>query len=721
MTSVIMRSDSICCLFLFVSTVFFPSGFLNADQLSTRLLRTPTVSANSVAFAYANNIWIVDRKGGAARRLTSFQGQTSNPHLSPDGSTVAFSADYAGNTDVYVVPAAGGEPKRLTWHPSPDLVQGWTPDGKSILFASTRATWAPVAAPRFWTVPAAGGVPQAVPLPRAYQGKISPDSTHIAYRMNNSWDEERRNYRGGQNRPIWIADMKTWDVVTPPWTNSKDMDPAWIGGTVYFISDRDGVANVWSFDPANKKLSQLTKYTNFDVKSLDAGAGTIVFEQGGYIHELNPKDGKEHILEITAAGDFPWMMPRWENAANHLANMVVSPTGKRVAVEARGEIFTIPSEKGDVRNLTHSSGSAERDPAWSPDGKYLSYFSDKSGEYKVVIESQDGVTPPKEIALPHPTHYYTASWSPDSKKLLYTDTNLKVWVLDIATGTAKQIGDDPWMVPARTLNPVWSPDSKYVAYASHLQSLYHAIFVANVETGEKHQITDGLADSVWPVWDKNGKYLWFLASTDLGLKSQWLDMTSYDHDEHFGLYLAVLSKTGASPLLPESDEDPGVNAVSAGNESRGAEGAEEKPRTPGVPASVNIDFDGLQQRIVAVPGVPVREYSALRAGAAGTVFYLEARTGGEGPGVPPGNTLNRYRLSDRKFIPFVAGVADFNVSADGRKLVYRQATAAAGSRDHSRQRAATSPVPFPCRCRQAGGPATWKRTAQRLTSHVSGA
>ena len=659
---------------LLLSLLLVSSNYVEGAS-GNRLLRTPTVSSDSIAFAYANNIWIVDRKGGAARRLTSFQGQTSNPHLSPDGLSVAFSGEYAGNTDVYVVPASGGEPKRLTWHSSPDVVQGWTPDGKSVLFESTRATWAPVAAPRFWTVPASGGIPEPLALPRGYQGRISPDATHIAYRMNNSWDEERRNYRGGQNRPIWIADMKTWDVVTPPWTNSKDMDPAWIGETVYFISDRDGVANVWSFDTANKKLSQLTKFTNFDVKSLDAGAGTVVFEQAGYIHELNPKNGKEHIVEITAAGDFPWMMPRWEDVANRLTNTVVSPTGKRVAVEARGEIFTIPAEKGDVRNLTRSSGSAERDPAWSPDGKYLSYFSDRSGEYKVVIESQDGITPPKEIALPHPTHYYTTSWSPDSKKLLYTDTNLKVWVLDVASGNAKQVGEDPWMVPARTLNPVWSPDSKYVAYASRLQSLYHAIFVVNVETGEKHQITDGLADATWPVWDQNGKYLWFLASTDLGLKSQWLDMTSYDHEEHFGLYLAVLAKNAASPLLPESDEDPGVNASAAG-ENKSADLAEEKARQPRTPVAVNIDFDGLGQRIMAVPGVPVREYSALRAGGAGTVFYLEARTGGEGPGVPPGSTLNRYRLSDRKAIPFMAGVADFNVSADGRKLVYRQAIAA---------------------------------------------
>ncbi|HEY3581789.1 MAG TPA: hypothetical protein VGK82_14645, partial [Pyrinomonadaceae bacterium] len=429
----------------------------------TRLLRMPTVSSTQIAFAYANNIWVVPRAGGSARRLTSFQGQTSNPHFSPDGRLIAFSGEYAGNFDVYVVPADGGEPKRLTWHPGADLVEGWTPDGKSILFSSNRATWAPSGAPRFWTVSVDGGVEQPMVLPRAYQGKISPDGTHIAYRMNNSWDEERRNYRGGQNRPIWIVDLKTYDLVSPPWTDSKDVDPVWVDDDVFFISDRDGVANVWSYNTKSKKLAQVTKFTDFDVKALDSGAGTVVFEQAGYVHELDPKSGKEKIVNITAAGDFPWMMPNWEDVTNRITNMALSPTGKRVVVEARGEIFTIPAEKGDIRNLTNSSGSAERDPAWSPDGKFVSYFSDKSGEYKLVIEAQDGLTPPREITLKNPTHYYTPSWSPDSKKILFTDTNLKVWVVDVASGDAKIVGQDPWMVPSRTLNPTWSPDSKWVA------------------------------------------------------------------------------------------------------------------------------------------------------------------------------------------------------------------------------------------------------------------
>jgi tricorn protease len=690
----------IAVLAISILIVRFSSHETHAQAGGTRLLRNPTVSATQIAFAYAENIWTVPREGGMARRITSFQGQTSNPHFSPDGKWIAFSGEYAGNLDVYVVPAEGGEPKRLTWHPGADTVQGWTADGTSIMFSSSRATWTPSGAPRFWTVPANGGVEEQMPLPRGFQGKISPDGSRIAYRMNNSWDDERRNYRGGQNRPIWIVDLKTYDLVSPPWTDSKDIDPVWIGDSVFFISDRDGVENVWSYDTRSKKLNQVTKFSDYDVKTIDSGAGTVVFEQAGYIHELDPKSGREHVVNITATGDFPWMMPHWEDVTNRATNIRLSPTGKRALVEARGEIFTIPSEKGDVRNLTNSTGAADRDPAWSPDGKWISYFSDRSGEYRLYIEAQDGLTPPREITLDHPTHYYTPSWSPDSKKLLFTDTGLHVWVLDVATGKAKVVGNDPWMVPNRTLNPVWSPDSKWVAYSSRLRSLYHAIFVANADTGESHQVTDGLSDAVWPAWDANGKYLWFLASTDFGLRSQWLDMTSYDHDETFGLYLTVLKKTDQSPLLPESDEDKGVGSAPANPSAPGGRGMrpnagegtpetgasdqqpeQQTPRRPRGPVTVQIDFDGLSKRIVSVPGVPERQYSALAAGSDGTVFYLEGLRA-QGAGAPIGanaGELIRYRLSDRKAATFVSGVSYYDVSTDGHKILYRAATAGGGA------------------------------------------
>ena len=687
------------CFAVLVLLMIPALGAAAATDELTRLLRQPTVSPTHIAFAYANNIWIVERGGGAARRLTSFQGQTLNPRFSPDGQRIAFSAEYAGNLDVYIVPSTGGEPRRLTWHPGADTVQGWTPDGKGIVFASSRATWGPAGGPRFWTVPADGGVETPMPLPRAYQGRISPDGTRVAYRMNNSWDEERRNYRGGQNRPIWIVDLKTFDLMTPPWTDSKDIEPVWCGESVFFLSDRDGVSNIWSFDPRTKALKQVTRFTDFDVKAIDARPDVVVFEQAGSIHELDPRDGKEHVVAIRATGDFPWMMPRWQDVTSRMSNIALSATGKRVVVEARGEIFTIPAEKGDVRNLTNSSASAERDPAWSPDGKWVSYFSDQSGEYKLVIESQDGLTPPREIGMQKPKHYYTPSWSPDSKKILFSDTDLNVWVADVASGTSKVLGNDPWMIPQRTLYPTWSPDSKWVAYAARLNSLYRAIFVTNVETGERRQITDGLADAMYPVWDAGGKYLWFLASTDFGLRSQWLDMTSYDRTENFGLYLAVLKKGEPSPLLPESDEDKGVSAEpaprpdsetpppgrperraapasSAAAPAAASDAAEQRSqpdRSPRTPVAVQIDFDGLQQRIVSVASVPQRPYFELKAGLAGTVYYLEAPAGG-GPGGgfgARGATLYRYKLSDRKAATFMSNVAEYDVSADGKKLLYR--------------------------------------------------
>ena len=299
----------------------------------TRMLRSPTVSKTQIAFAYANNIWTVGRDGGLARRITSFQGTTENPKFSPDGKLIAFSAQYSGNTDVYVVPADGGEPKRLTWHPGADVVQGWTPDGKSIVFNSSRATWAPSAAPRFWTVPVDGGVEMPMPLPRAYMGKISPDGRRVAYRMNNSWDEERRNYRGGQNRPIWIVDLKTYDLeATPNGTgtdlvvaqagsprgtshfdaansaDSKNTDPVWAGNdAVDFLSDRDGVANVWGYDTKSKKLTQLTNFSDYDVKALDAAAdGSVaVFEQAGYDSRPRPEVRKAQRRQHHGDGRLP--------------------------------------------------------------------------------------------------------------------------------------------------------------------------------------------------------------------------------------------------------------------------------------------------------------------------------------------------------------------------------------------------------------------------------
>jgi tricorn protease len=652
------------------------NGSVADPEGGTRLLRTPSVSASHIAFAYAGNIWIVDRAGGDARRLTSFAGEASNPQLSPDGAQVAFSGQYGGNTDVYVVAARGGEPTRLTWHPSADVVQGWTHDGRGIVFASGRATSAPNAAQRFWTVPATGGVEEAMPMPRAYQGKISPDGRYVAYRMPSSWDEERRNYRGGQNKPIWIMDMRSHDVVTTPWKDSKEMDPAWIGSSVYFLSDRDGVSNVWRYDMASKQVAQVTRFTDFDVKSLDSdGRSTIVFEQAGYVHQLDPSTGRSSIVRITATGDFSWMMPQWKDVANRMTNLALSATGKRAAVEARGEIFTIPAEKGDVRNLTNSSASAERAPAWSPDGRFVSYFSDKSGEYKLYIAQQDGLGTPREISIPEPANFFAPAWSPNGQKISFQDTHFKLWLVDVASGRAQVADADPVYHGDRTIVPAWSPDSRYIAYPKHLASLFRALYIYDTQTGQKHQVTDGLADVISPAWDANGKYLWFLASTDYGLNSSVLDMSAYERQTTRGLYVMVLSKADPSPLLPESDEETGRRTRaaqdSAGPEAR-PEASADSTTSRRAPVSVRIDFDGIQNRTLAVQSVAQRNYTQLKNGVAGTVFFLESTpASGTATSGGGGNALHRYQLSARRAQTFAPSVAQYVVSADGRKLLYR--------------------------------------------------
>lgn len=628
----------------------------------TLLLRQPSVSDRHIAFAYANNIWVADRSGGEARRVTSYHGETADPKLSPDGKWIAFTGQYGGTGSVYVVPVEGGEARRLTWHPGGSAVTGWTPDSRRVVFTSARATKAPSAGiTQFWTVSVDGGAETVMAIPRGSDGAHSPDGRRFAYVMPNIWDPEWRNYRGGQARALWIARLDNLEIESPAWTDSRDVSPAWIGETVYFLSDRDYLMNIWAYDTRTRQTTQVTRFTDYDIKSLSAGGGVLVFEKGGRIHLLDPRNGRAEAVNITVRGDFPWLVPQWKPVDRLVFNAALSPTGKRALFEARGEIFSVPAEKGDWRNLTNTPGVAEREPAWSPDGKWVSYFSDRSGEYRLVLASADGATAPREIELPSPTFYFTPSWSPDSKKLLFTDTHLGLWVVDVATGKATKADTDQWMVPERSINPVWSPDSRWIAYAKRLPTQLHAIFVYDVAAGRVHQATDGLADAVWPAWDASGKYLAFLASTDFGLNTGWLEMQSYERPVTRALYLTILAKGEPSPLLPQSDEEPVVDSAKA----------EKKDSAAAKGPTVTIDFEGIQTRIVPTD-VVARDYAMLRAGSAGTFFFLEAIPAtGAARGPAPGNTLHRWQLKDRKVAPFATGVRGFRVSANGKKVLYQ--------------------------------------------------
>lgn len=644
----------------------------------TRLLRQPTVSATQIAFIYAGDVWIVGREGGDARRLTSFPGAESFPHFSPDGRRIAFTGEYAGNDDIFVVSAEGGEPTRLTWHPGADVARGWTPDGKRVVFASGRIN-APTPEPRLWSVATDGGLPAALPLPRAYKGQYSADGRRIAYQAIEPNDIEWRNYRGGQAQPIRLLEVADLTMTTLPWNGSNDTDPVWLGETVYFLSDRDLAVNLHAWSPATKQVVQLTHFRDFDAKTLNAGGGALVYEQGGYIHLYDPAAKRDRQIAITVRGDLPWARPQWTDVSDAITNGSLSPTGARALFEARGEVFTVPVEKGNWRNLTRSSGAADRNPVWSPDGQKIAWFSDEGGEYRLMIGRQDGLAAPKAITLEDPTYYFTPAWSPDSRYVAFTDEGLNLWYVDVASGARTRVDTDQYMVPERTMSPVWSPDSRWIAYAKRLPNQYHVVMVHSLADGKNHRLTDGMSDAISPAWDASGRYLYFLASTNFALNTGWLEMSSQDRPVTRAVYFAVLRGDDPSPLLPESDEERAPDASDSARTTRGGTGAPVSAQAargdsarPGVaggsgaPPVVRIDWPGMSQRILSLD-VPARDYQTLVAGPAGVVFYTES--------VPNqrGLTLHRYDVKKRAAAPFLTGIGSFALSANGAKLLYAAA------------------------------------------------
>ncbi|HKK73910.1 MAG TPA: PDZ domain-containing protein [Saprospiraceae bacterium] len=628
-------------------TLLFCLSFLTAGWTQgTQLLRQPSLSAEHIVFVYANDLWLVDRKGGDARRLTTDEGAESNPHFSPDGKTIAFTAQYDGNTDVYSIPTDGGSPKRHTWHPGGDYLQGWTPDGSAIVFRSGRAA-RPTLTNRLYQIKLNEAWPTPLEAPRAAFGEISPDGRKMAYTPITSWDAEWRNYRGGQAMPIWIIDRKTLKLTRTPQTDKeRHLDPIWVGKDVYFLSERDYASNIWKFNSARGTVEQITFHKDFDIKSHDAYGSAIVYEQGGYLHILDTKTKESRQLEIYVRGDFDWARPRWEDvSAGRLTNASLSPSGKRALFEYRGEIFTVPKEKGSWRNLTQSSGVADRAPAWSPDGEKIAWFSDESGEYQLMIADQFGESP-KAITL-NKTFYFRPQWSTDSKHIAFTDTHYNLWVVNTETEEAKKVDTDRFAHPDRSMNPVWSPDGRWIAYARQMDNSFKVIKVYDTQTGESHQITDAMADAIDPVWDHSGKYLYFAASTDYGLQTGWLDMSSYDPSVTRSIYLVVLDKDLKDPFVLQSDEEAE------------AETEKEASRTD----SVVINFDQIEQRILSMP-VPSRNYVALWAGPAGKLFY------GESVPNERGVTLHTFDLKEREAGVFMEGIGSGTISHDRKQLLY---------------------------------------------------
>jgi tricorn protease len=654
-------------LFGLILFVLLAVSVCSAQAEKPTLFQKPALSKSQIAFVYAGDLWLVGREGGTAERLTTGIGIETDPFFSPDGSMIAFTGEYDGNTDVFVVPATGGVPKRLTYHPGVDVVAGWTPDGKNILFRSVRNSYSGFS--RLFTVAVDGVFPTELPLPMAYAGSYSADGARLAYVPLPPAFQIWKRYRGGRASWIWVAKLSDSSVERIPRENSNDFNPLWVGNKIYFLSDRSGTVTLYAYDTSSKKVSQVIDNKGLDIKSASAGPGGIVYEQFGSLYFYDLASGSPRALKISLAGDLPGVRPRFEKAASRILNAAISPAGARAVFEARGDILTVPAEKGDVRNLTKSSGVADRDPAWSPDGKWIACFSDDSGEYALHLLPQSGEGEVKTIDLGKPpSFFYSPVWSPDSKKIAFHDKRLNLWYVEVEKGTPVKVDTDLYDHPQRSLDPAWAPDSKWITYTKRLRSQFHAVFVYSLENGKATQITDGLSDARYPVWDKNGKYLYFAASTDYGTSTGWLDMSSYNRLVSRSVYVVVLKKDLPSPLAPESDEEKAPEAKPEEKKEPAAK-PEEKPKEKGKEAvSVAIDFDNISQRILALP-IPARPYGALFAGRTGVLFLLE---GQPLVGFPfQGFTLQKFELEKRKVEKVLDNVMAFDLSFNGEKMLYR--------------------------------------------------
>ncbi len=654
------------------------------------LLQHPSMSATRIAFDYAGEIWTVPRDGGAAQRLVTGQGLSSRPIFSPDGKWIAYTGRYDGNADVYVVSADGGEPVRLTWHPGDDVAIGWTPDSRNVMFRSQRAT--PRDLDQLYLAPLAGGPPQELPLPSGFDASFSPDGTHLAYGPFSQWQPAWKQYRGGQTARIWIADLKDSRVAKVPRENSNDRNPMWVGDTLYFLSDRDGPVTLFSYDLKGHGVSKLLDNArSFDIASASAGPGGLVYDQFGALKVYDFATHASHTIPVTIAADLPQVRPHFEPIRPpQIQHASISASGKRVLLEARGEVLSVPAEKGDVRNLTQSPGVADRDPAASPDGKSVAWFSDESGEYALHIGSADGLGPVRKFDLGSPgSFYYSPRWSPDSKKLVFSDKRLNLWLLDLEKGGKPvKVDADLYDTPSFNLDPAWSPDSRWVVYGKQLPNHLHAAWVYELATGKATRVTDGRSDVASARFDRGGEYLYFTASTSRGLGAGWLDMSSLGRATDGAVYVAVLRKDLPSPIPPESDEEavkPDADAppapVSAeGKDKAPAKGApagdaKDKPKADKAPV-VRIDFDKLDQRVLALP-IERANFTGLEVGPKGVVYtvttapaqtdddLLELQAG-------PPETVSRFDLKTRKNVQLVEGTdqGSFSVSANGEKMLY---------------------------------------------------
>ncbi|MFA5683235.1 MAG: PDZ domain-containing protein [Lysobacteraceae bacterium] len=626
----------------------------------TKLLRFPDIHGERVVFVHAGDLYIAPLAGGSAFRLTSHPGQELYPKFSPDGNWIAFSAEYNGTRQVHVIPSGGGEPRQLTWYndvgPMPprggtdNRVLDWTPDGAHIAVRMNRTPWSERDG-RPYLVPFAGGLEQPLAIPESGGGSFSPDGGQFVYTPIDRDFRNWKRYRGGRAQDVWIYDLNA--DVSRRLTDHRatDHQPMWLDDTIYFVSDRDYTLNLYAISPAGGEPRKLTDFSDFDVLWPSAGPGGIVFEKGGSIWHYSPADGATREIPIRVQGDWPETLPRFVEGRRFIDSFDIAPGGERAVFGARGEVFTVPARHGEIRQLAHTPDAREHSVSWSPDGKWIAYLSDASGEYEIYLRAQDGSGVERRITNDGDTWRMPPTWSPDSSRLAYTDTRNRLRIVEVASG--RTIDADRALHEAFD-GHVWSPDSRWLAYAKTNASRNSAIWLYSLDSGRARQLTGDETVDFAPAFDPQGRYLYFLSNRDHALTFSAYEF-NYLYTNATRVYAATLAADGPALLRPKSDE---VGA--AADKAQGKDKAKPDGKATPVPR-LRIDLPGFEQRVVALPA-PAGNYAALGADADG-VFYL-SNSGG-------GNELTFLGL-DAEAPEAVARVQGYRLSADGKKLLLQR-------------------------------------------------
>jgi len=657
-------------LIILLALAAMAGNALGQDKL-TRLLRQPDIHGDAVAFVYAGDLWLASAKGGDARRLTSDAGMEYFPKFSPDGRWIAFTGDYSGSRQVFVISVDGGAPRQLTFYNDvgnlpprggiDNRVLDWTPDGRNILFLPHRVPWSDRMA-RPYVVPFAGGMETPLAIPEAGGGAYSPDGTKLVYTPIEREFRTWKRYRGGRAQEVWIYDLvanRAEQITDNPYTDNQ---PVWIGNTIYFTSDRPsepgqttaGKLNLWSYDSASKQTRRVTTHADYDVLWPSADRTQVVYESGGYLHRFDSATQKSERIPIRVYGDFRNTLPYFRDVKDNIEAYSLSPSGARALFVARGDVFTVPAKDGEIRNVTQTPGIRERDASWSPDGRWLVYLSDRSGEYEIVIRPADGTGEERQVSTAGKAWRLAPLWSPDSKSLAFADKDLALHVLDVASGKVTTADRDEY----NGINQYrWSPDSRWLAYTKLNEAGFNSIYVHNLGEGRSSRLTSGLTDDTEPVFDPKGRYLYFTSNRDFNLTfSAW--EFNYVYTDPTRVYVGVLSADGPALFLPQSDEENSAPPAPTPAAAPAAEPAKKDAATPSK-VTVKIDPAGFENRVRAIPGSP-GAYGSLTPVANG-VLYIK--------GTGEGRSLKLYNIDDRKEETILESLRSYDVAANGEKLI----------------------------------------------------